>query len=83
MVLKLVLCPHCRGQNVIRHGKDGNGVQRYRCCDCARTFREDSGSAAHPEAFREQVLAAYQERPSTTNTRRLTRLAASWHKCSA
>jgi transposase-like protein len=64
MVVEILLCRHCQSQNVIRHGCDENGVQRYRCRDCARTFRRSPGSNAHPEALREQVLAAYRERSS-------------------
>jgi transposase-like protein len=64
MVIQVVLCRHCQSQNVIRHGVDESGVQRYRCRACGRTFRQNPGSAAHPEALRRQVLAAYQERPS-------------------
>ena len=64
MVVHVILCRHCQSQNVIRHGVDKKGRQRYRCHDCARTFRQNPGSAAHPEALKAQVLAAYQERPS-------------------
>lgn len=63
MVVQIVLCRHCQSQNVIRHGRVKE-VQRYRCHDCGRTFRQNPGSAAHPEGFKAQVLAAYQERPS-------------------
>jgi len=63
MVIEYVTCRFCQSRNVIRHGR-AEGVQRYRCHDCGRTFRTDPGSAAHPERFRAQVLAAYQERPS-------------------
>ena len=75
MVIKLVLCRHCQSRNVIRHGKDGNGVQRFRCRDCARTFREQPGSSAHPEAMKAQVLAAYQERPSMRGITRVFRVS--------
>lgn len=34
-----VKCPYCRGTEVIKHGKDANGVQRYLCRnqDCSTT----------------------------------------------
>jgi transposase-like protein len=31
MVIHMLTCPHCDSLDVIRHGKDPNGVQRYRC----------------------------------------------------
>ena len=33
MVLKPVECPACHGTNVIKHGKSGEGKQRYLCQD--------------------------------------------------
>ena len=30
-------CPHCPGKRFHRHGHAA-GLQRYRCCDCGRTF---------------------------------------------
>ena len=64
MVLIAVTCPDCAGSNVIRHGRAPNGKQRYRCRDCGRSFRQDPGSRAYPEATKAQILAAYQERCS-------------------
>ena len=37
------VCPHCRSEHVIRHGH-GNGLQRYRCKDCRRTFTALTGT---------------------------------------
>ena len=36
-------CPHCRCQRVYRHGQ-ANGLQRYRCRECLRTFNALSGT---------------------------------------
>ena len=33
MVLEPVKCPVCGGTNVIKHGKSGEGKQRYLCQD--------------------------------------------------
>ena len=33
MVLELVECPVCGGTNMIKHGKSGEGKQRYLCQD--------------------------------------------------
>ena len=36
-------CPHCHCQRVRRHGQ-ANGLQRYRCHECLRTFNALSGT---------------------------------------
>ena len=36
-------CPHCRSEHVRRHGQ-ANGLQRYRCVECRRTFNALSGT---------------------------------------
>ena len=36
-------CPHCRSEHVHRHGQ-ANGLQRYRCGKCRRTFNALSGT---------------------------------------
>ena len=38
-----VSCPHCCGQRIHRHGQ-ANGLQRYRCRECRRTFNALSGT---------------------------------------
>lgn len=36
-------CPHCGAKRVIRHGH-ANGLQRYRCRECRRTFNALTGT---------------------------------------
>jgi len=61
----LVACPHCGCvDDVVRHGHTKGGNQRYRCLACKKTFCLHPGTSAPPEAFKQQVLAAYQERCS-------------------
>ena len=36
-------CPHCRSERIRRHGQ-ANGLQRYRCGECRRTFNALSGT---------------------------------------
>lgn len=36
-------CPHCGSVHFVRHGKY-NGIQRYKCCDCNRTFSQTTKS---------------------------------------
>ncbi len=74
MVIRILPCRHCQSQNVIRHGTDASGTQRYRCHDCRRTFREQPKSRTRPEEFQATVLAAYQERASMRGVCRLFRV---------
>ena len=36
-------CPHCEAKRVIRHGH-ANGLQRYRCRECGKTFSALTGT---------------------------------------
>ena len=65
MVTKTVLvrCPDCEGVDVIRHGRTQTGYQRYLCKHCGG-ISSDAPKRGHTEEFKEQVLAAYQERAS-------------------
>lgn len=42
--VKSKTCPHCRGIDVVLHGKDKNGRQRFRCRGCRRTFNILTGT---------------------------------------
>lgn len=39
----IALCPRCKGQHVVRNGH-ADGLQRYKCCGCAKTFNALSGT---------------------------------------
>jgi len=74
MVIQVLHCAHCQSQNVIRHGKDKAGRQRYRCHDCRRTFQgaqEQVGHRARRAEIQARALAAYQERASMRGVCRL------------
>ena len=64
MVIRVLTCPRCHSVDVIRHGKDANGVQRYRCRACRYTFREHPKPQGYTEAEKQRILDAYQERSS-------------------
>ena len=64
MVIYMHPCPHCDSLDVVRHGKDPNAVQRYRCRACRRTFREAPKPNGYTDAEKQQILDAYQERSS-------------------
>ena len=57
-------CPHCGSDELVRDGHAPNGKQKYRCHGCGRRSRENPTPNASPEARREEILHAYQERSS-------------------
>ncbi len=64
MVTHILCCPRCGSTDVIRHGKDRKGVQRYRCHACLYTFRETPKPKGYTEEEKQRILAAYRERMS-------------------
>jgi transposase-like protein len=48
-------CPHCRSERAHRHGQ-ANGLQRYRCRECRRTFNALSGTSLSGLHKREKWL---------------------------
>ncbi len=64
MVTITVHCPHCQSNALVRNGHAPNGKQLSRCRSCGRQSRENPTSNAYPEARREEILHAYQERSS-------------------
>jgi transposase-like protein len=69
---QVVCCRYCgQSQKLVRHGRTSSGNPRYRCLACNKTFCQNPGTAAHPAALKEQVLAAYQERCSMRGIARI------------
>ncbi len=64
MVTMTVHCPPCQSDALVRHGHAPNGKQLYRCHSCGRQSRENPTPHAYPEARREEILHASQERSS-------------------
>ena len=54
-----------------------NGKQLYHCRECGRQSRQNPTSHAYPEARREEILHAYQERSSLTRTFGVSRTTVS------
>lgn len=57
-------CPDCHSQAILRHGYNLHGAPRFRCRPCGRSFLRSQDKRRPGEQFKEQVLAAYQERAS-------------------
>jgi len=64
-------CYHCGSERTRKHGKTGNGKQRYHCRECGRSFREQPEGLGYTDAAKAQILRAYQKRASL---RGLTRI---------
>jgi transposase-like protein len=84
MVTRTLHCPYCQRDALVRNGHAPNGKQLYRCRACGRQSRENPTPNAYPEARREEILHAYQERSSLrglTRTFGVSRTTvASWIK---
>src|SRR5712691_7358224 len=64
MVTITLHCPHCQSEALVPNGHARNGKQLYRCRACGRQSRENPTPHVYPEARREEILHAYQERSS-------------------
>jgi len=84
MVTITILCRHCASPDLIKNGHAANGKQLYRCRACRRQSREQPASRVTPEARREQILRAYQERSSLRGLARTFKVSrntvATWIK---
>ena len=63
-------CPYCQSEALGRNGHAPNGKQLYRCRTCGRQSRENPTPHASPQARRQEILHASQER---SRVRGLTR----------
>ena len=70
MVTQLVSCYHCGSENIVKNGKAPNGKQKYQCKDCGKSSRENP-DFGYSEERKEEILNAYQERPSMRGISRI------------
>ena len=59
MILQVLHCPNCQGNNVIRHGTTRQGKQRYRCQESVwkgGTFLLDYTYAGHSAEVKQQSV---------------------------
>ena len=83
MITKKYGCRKCGSENIVKNGHNGSGSQQYWCKDCgARGVLEPQNS--YTEAQKEQIIAAYHERPSMRGIGRIFGISpatlASWLK---
>ncbi len=58
------VCPHCGGEHLQKNGHTPRGARRALCVERRRTFTLSPKGPQHSEKFKDQVLAAYQDRMS-------------------
>ena len=64
------VCARCGSEKIRKNGQACNGAQRAKCLECERTFILQPTGPRHSPGFKEQVLAAYQDRMSTRGIQR-------------
>ena len=63
-------CRHCGSERIRKNGHTVRGAQRAKCLECERTLVLAPKSPRYSPAFKEQVLAAYQDRMSLRGIKR-------------
>ena len=58
------VCAQCGSERIRKNGHAENGEQRARCLACARTFILRPKGERYDQRFKDQVVAAYQDRMS-------------------
>jgi transposase-like protein len=71
MVTIILKCLRCGSENLVRDGRPPTGKQRYWCHDCRRSNRDNPRPRGYPEAEKERILAAYEERSSLRGLERV------------
>ena len=59
------VCARCGSEKIRKNAHACNGAQRAKCLECERTFILQPTGPRYSPGFKEQVLAAYQDRMST------------------
>ena len=63
-------CRHCGSERLRKNGHANNGAQRAKCLACARTFILAPKGPRYDQKFKDQVVAASQDRMSTRGIQR-------------
>jgi transposase-like protein len=56
-------CRNCQSENIVKNGRNACGKQQYRCKDCG-ACKVLEPTTRYGETRKEEILRAYQERPS-------------------
>ena len=58
------VCLRCGSEKIRKNGHADNGAQRAKCLECRSTFILQPKGARYDGKFKDQVVAAYQDRMS-------------------
>ena len=58
------VCLRCSSEKIRKNGHADNGAQRAKCLECGSTFILQPQGARYAQKFKDQVVAAYQDRMS-------------------
>ena len=62
--IKVHVCARCGSERIYKNGHANNRAQRAKCLECGRTFILEPKGPLHDDAFKKQVVRAYQDRMS-------------------
>ena len=63
-------CRRCGSERIRKNGHANNGAQRAKCLACGRTFHLEPQGPRYDQKFKDQVVAAYEDRMSTRGIKR-------------
>ena len=69
-------CRQCGSERIHKNGHANNGAQRAKCLECGRTFHLEPKGPRYDQKFKDQVVAAYQDRMSSSKRRSRLRFLA-------
>ena len=64
-------CWKCGSQNIVKNGHNRSGSQQYRCNECHAIGVLIPTPPKYSQERQEEILRAYQERPSMRGIRRI------------
>ena len=78
--VKVMECPHCLSQAIVKNGYIHNGKQKYRCKDCGRQFVEnpENKNQAIPQETIKLIDKLLLERLALAGIVRVTGVSAKW-----
>lgn len=68
--VKVYSCTACGSEDIIKNGKNRYGSQQFKCKTCGKQAVLEP-KVKYSEARKEEILAAYQERPSMRGIQRI------------
>ena len=51
-----IICVYCKSNDLIKNGKTANGIQRWKCNNCKRSFQLSYRYNARKQGMREKII---------------------------